>query len=343
MLYEVTIGIPVFKAIDYIEKTMESVLLQTFQNIEFLIIDDCGNDGSMNVIERLRWEHPRGASIHVIHNNLNLGVGPSRNIIIDNAQGRYIYFLDSDDLIEPETIKILYDAVVNNHAQVAYASYEIIDGVNNIPHQIFQKPSMQLFGEDELATFVFKYNNIFHVSACNILIDLEFLRYVGIRFIDASYWEDMAFTTELAIKGNRAVLLPNITYHYMIRPNSLSHYQKRRQIKKEEIMNIVNVLKYLKQISKKYTGKPYLPDLCYNLEMNSFYVACYILKMSQIIVPKIRFCEIREILHHSMSLMHILKFHDKRLPNFFFGFLGILPIPFFIPTIWILGKLKKAI
>ena len=138
MQYEVTIGIPVYKAVDYIENTMKSVLSQTFRSIEFLIIDDCGNDGSMTVIERLQWEHPRGASIHVIHNNLNLGVGPSRNIIIDNAQGRYIYFLDSDDLIEPETIKILYYYLINKHAQVAYASYEIIYFVNNIHHKIFQ-------------------------------------------------------------------------------------------------------------------------------------------------------------------------------------------------------------
>jgi len=343
MQYEVTIGIPVYKAVDYIEKTMESVLSQTFQSIEFIIIDDCGNDGSMNVIERLQWEHPRGDSIHVIHNNKNIGVGLSRNKIIDNAQGKYLYFLDSDDLIEPETIQILYDAVVNNHAQVAYASYEIIDCVNNISPQIYQKPFMLLTGREELATYVFKYNHIFHSSACNILFDLELLRNTGIRFLDISFWEDMAFTTELATKVRRAVLLPNITYHYMIRSNSLSHYQQFTQINKNEILNIVHVLNYLKQKSKQLMGKTYLPFLCYNLEMNSFYAACYILKNHQVIIPKIRYYEIKEILHHPMNLMCILRFHDKRLSNLFFWFLGILYVPFLIPAIWLCGKLKKAL
>ena len=56
MNYEVTIGIPVYKAVDYIEKTMESALSQTFACIEYLIVDDCGNDGTTKVVERLQKE-----------------------------------------------------------------------------------------------------------------------------------------------------------------------------------------------------------------------------------------------------------------------------------------------
>ena len=56
MNYIVTIGIPVYKAVDYIEKTMESALNQTFDSIEYLVVDDCGNDGSIDIVERFQKE-----------------------------------------------------------------------------------------------------------------------------------------------------------------------------------------------------------------------------------------------------------------------------------------------
>ena len=86
MNYEVTIGIPAFKAVDYIEKTMESALNQTFASIEYLIVDDYGNDGTINVIERFQREHQRGKDIRILYNKQNLGVGRTRNIILGKAQ-----------------------------------------------------------------------------------------------------------------------------------------------------------------------------------------------------------------------------------------------------------------
>ena len=73
MQYEVTIGIPVYRAAGYIEKTMESALSQTFPSIEFLVLDDCGGDGSMDVVERLQKEHPRGKDIRILRHEKNYG------------------------------------------------------------------------------------------------------------------------------------------------------------------------------------------------------------------------------------------------------------------------------
>ena len=93
MNYEVTIGIPAYKAVDYIEKTMESALNQTFGNIEYLVVDDYGNDGTIDVVERLQKEHQRGKDIRILHNKQNLGVGKTRNIILEQARGEYLFFL----------------------------------------------------------------------------------------------------------------------------------------------------------------------------------------------------------------------------------------------------------
>ena len=105
-LYEVTIGIPVYQSVDYIQDTMNSALNQSFSDIEFLIVDDCGKDGTMDIISHFQTSHPRGKDIRILVNEKNKGVGYSRNRIIDEARGRFLYFMDSDDTIEPNTIQL---------------------------------------------------------------------------------------------------------------------------------------------------------------------------------------------------------------------------------------------
>ena len=343
MQYQVTIGIPVYKAVDYIEKTMESAMNQTFQSIEYLIVDDCGGDGSMEIIEQFMEKHVRGGAIRILRNSQNRGVGYCRNRLIDEAQGAYLYFMDSDDTIEPDTIQKLYDAISHHHAEVAYASYEITDLVNHNPSEIYQKDDLKFTNEGELAEYAFKYNHIFHVSVCNCLMSLSFLRQTGLRFIDARFWEDMVFTCELVIKVSKAVLLPDITYHYLRRPDSLSHYQDREQLQKDEIMKNAATIDYLKQKCPSMKGKSYLPYLCYNLEMNSFYIDCHILKQYHRITPKITCAEMRMIMRHPMRLFDILKFRHRLLANLLLWLLGAMPVFASIPSVWLLGKLKRAI
>lgn len=341
--YEVTIGIPVYKSVDYINDSMCSALNQTFHDIEFLIVDDCGNDGTMDIIFNLKSNHPRGNNIRILSNTVNKGVSYSRNRIIDEARGRYLYFMDSDDVIEPNTIQLLYDSIAQHQSDVAYASYEIIDYVKHGPVELYQKASLILSRNDELAEYVFKHSNVFHVSVCNCLMNLAFLRQTEVRFIDTQFWEDMAFTYELVPKVNSAVLLPNITYHYQRRPNSLSHYQERKCLQKTEILKNISTIDYLKNNCIELIEKDYLPYLCYNLVINSFYMACHILKNNHHIIPTFSYKELRSVIWHPFHLRIILRFKHKLLPNLVLYILGRLPILFFIPSIWLMGKLKKVL
>lgn len=341
--YEVTIGIPVYRSVDFIRDTMTSALNQTFPDIEFLIVDDCGQDGTMDIISQIQNSHPRGKDIRILKNDKNRGVSYSRNRIIDEAKGRFLYFLDSDDTIEPNTIQLLYDAIIQNRVQIAYGSYEIIDGIGNSPIEKYQKDALILKGKDELALYAFKNNHIFHVSVCNHLIDLAFLRQSEVRFIDASYWEDMVYTTELVTKIESAVLLSDITYHYYRHSGSLSHYQNREIYDKIEIMENASVLNLLKEMCLKMKGRNYLPYLCYNIEMTSFYTACHIIRNVHRINPMISSVEIRNIVRCPFSVKEILIFRYKRIPNLLFTLLGIMPILVFRPSIWVLGKFKKVI
>jgi glycosyltransferase involved in cell wall biosynthesis len=343
MEYDVTIGIPVYRAVDFIENTLISALNQTFQSIEFLVVDDCGGDGSMDVVNRLKADHPRGSDICILSNSRNFGAGGSRNRILDEARGKYLFFLDSDDLLEPDVIQCLVDEMRNKQLDVVYGSIKRIDKVHFHPDQLYVFPDIYLLSDNEMAYYAFKNYSSFQISVCNCLMNMDFLRSNQLRFINAIFWEDLAFSYEMVTKVKRGALLSKITYHYICRSGSLSHYQDRAVLDKTEIMKNVQTIGYLKNRCKALLDKPYLPYLCYNLEMNSFYIVCYVLKSSGRIFPPISYSEIRYILQHPLSLIEILHFRRKLFHNMFFWLLNRMSFPLIMSCVKLLGKYKRVL
>lgn len=143
---KITFGIPIYQVEKYLTKYIDSVLSQTYDNIEIIAVDDCGFDNSISLVEQLQHSHPSGKQINIIHHTENKGVSECRNSIIEHANGKYIYFLDSDDYIEPEAIELLYTAAKKTQSQVTYGSYRQVDTLGNkcrtggqLPQKTFQK------------------------------------------------------------------------------------------------------------------------------------------------------------------------------------------------------------
>lgn len=340
MQYEVTIGIPVYHSVDYIEETMLSALSQTFHNIEYLVIDDCGEDGSIEIIEQIQSEHPRGKDIRILYNVQNKGVGITRNRIIDEARGHYLFFLDSDDIIEPDTIQLLFDKAKRYQAEIVYGSLVRIEKFKDSSTQYYVLPDVCLLNEDEMAFYAFRNYRTFQISACNCLMNLDFVRKNHLRFIDAAFWEDMVFTYEMVVKVSRAILLSTVTYHYVCHLGSLSHYQNREKLTKDEILQNVSTIDYLKEKCIDLKDKDYFPYLCKDLVMNSFYIVCYVMKNSHLIAPRFTDKEMQNVLRHPLSLIEIMSFRHLLFENLALKLLSCLPLLFFKPAIWILGRLK---
>ena len=338
---DVTIGIPVFRSEAYISRALESALAQTYPSIEFLIVDDCGGDGSMDVVESLRQSHPRGHEIRVISHSKNEGVSVSRNQIIDEARGDYLYFMDSDDEIAENTIDLLMQQVRKYEAEVVFGSYEKIELSGE--KTIWQYPMLQLLGVDQLASFAYRKYGGIQASACNCLIKISILRNHHHRFIPASYWEDMAFMYDLVPIVSRAVLIPDITYFYYCHENSLSHYQERSTISRDEIWNNVLTVNHLKDTSLLLYNKVYFPLRCFNIVLTDFYMACHILKRKGTIVPEVSEADIKSMMRHPAELRQICRFPQARMKNLAFYFLGKLPASLCVTVIWCIGKIKKLV
>ena len=341
MKFDVTIGIPVYQSERFVRKALESALSQSYTSIEYLVVDDGSDDGSMEIVRNLQKNHNRGKSIKVIRHQKNLGVSASRNDIIKEAQGDYLYFMDSDDVISENTILLLIQKARQYDVEIAFGSYEKIEVSGK--RTIYQYPDIQLIGEDQLAMFAFRKYAGIQASACNYLVKTSLLREKGLLFINTNYWEDMVFTTQLVTYISRAVLLPDITYTYCCRENSLSHYQERASISKDEILNNVSAVDYLKNYSYSLQDKPYYPNYCYNLVMTDFYIACNVLKKRNNISPKVSDAEIRDILSHPATLRQICSFRQSRLKTFIFFFLGRFPSYLSVFLIKMIGKAKKLI
>ena len=104
---KVSIIIPIYNASKYIIRCLDSVFTQTFQDIECILIDDCGKDNSVAIVERYIQNHQGSISFNLIHHKINRGAAAARNTGIKVSKGEFLFFLDSDDALVPETIETL--------------------------------------------------------------------------------------------------------------------------------------------------------------------------------------------------------------------------------------------
>ena len=215
--YEVTIGIPVYNAEKYIRLAMDSALAQTFNDIEFLVIDDCGTDSSVDIVREYQQTHPRGKDIRIVRQPQNGGLGRARNRIIDEAQGIYLYYLDGDDAIEPNTIELLYEKAKAFDADMVYGSYKRIFTENDkvVDTICYSYPYKEFSAPDDYACYA--YEGKVQTMMWNYLIRLDILKRNSLRVAPVGYGEDYTFTVDLPTYVIRVVLLPDITYSYYVR------------------------------------------------------------------------------------------------------------------------------
>ena len=341
MKYDVTIGIPMYNSEAFIRQALESALIQSYPSIEYLIVDDEGNDDSLKVCNEVLRTSTRREDVRIIPHSSNLGVSASRNEIINQAQGDYLFFMDSDDIISRDTILLMMENARRYDAEIVFGSYEKIETSGE--RKVYLYPSLQLLGKDALANFAYRKYAGIQASSCNYLVKASILRDNNLRFIETNYWEDFVFTFDLVTYISRAVLLPDITYSYLCRENSLSHYQQRKNISKEEIMKNVRTIEHLKETSLELVDKDYFPNRCFNIVMTDFYIVCNILKRRRDIMPLISNREIKTIMRHPATWNQICSFRQSRCKNLLLYLIGKLPSSICVVTIWILGKLKKLI
>lgn len=135
---KVSIIIPVYNVAPYIQRCLDSVVAQTFQDIECILVDDCGTDNSVEVAQQYIDNYQGKIQFRFIHHNKNQGLSGARNTGIRMATGEWLYFLDSDDTLIPDSLTTLL-ALQEKHPDVDFVQGNLLDETGKISHYGFYK------------------------------------------------------------------------------------------------------------------------------------------------------------------------------------------------------------
>lgn len=340
----VTIGIPVYNVEPYIEKCLLSVLNQTYQNLEILVVDDLGTDKSMDIVAELQQSHPLGNCIKIIRHPENRGLGEARNTTIENATGKYLCFVDSDDYIEPETIEILLKEAEEHDTDVVLASSrKIVYGTNQEEPTFTYKKKEVLIGKDVFANYLCQ-DLRWHIgiNAWNNLFKLDFLQKNNLRFA-ARKDEDALFLSDFYSEVERAVLLPNITYNYVLRPGSIMGNQMREHIPTAEIRERFKTDAKMTERCARLKDRSFYDVHCARVIKHKFRAACVAIRHRHRFTEPLPSKEIRQELKHPATFKEIIQFKHYRLFHLSFYLISKLPPTLSVGATYAVGKLIKWI
>ena len=205
----ISVIVPVYKAEKYIERCICSILRQTFQNIEVILVDDGSPDKSGEICDMWALKDKR---IKVIHQK-NEGAGAARNAGLRVAKGEYIGFVDSDDWIEPQMYEVMYNAIEKYSADVGMCN--ISSRTEFSMHESYdnRKFPFELKNQDEMLSIFFRVHGEKGIlSVCRRLIHKSVLK--DFMFVEGTISEDVSAAYYFITHSQRTVVTNFSFYNY---------------------------------------------------------------------------------------------------------------------------------
>ena len=228
---KVSVIIPVYNVEKYIKKCVDSIVNQTFKDIEIIIVNDGSKDSSIDIIKSYKDKRVK------IYEQENKGAAAARNLGIKKATSPYLFFVDSDDFIELNTIEDMYNALIQNKVDMVLCDYYKLmeDGrkehVKIIPYLL-----------DKTKSSVISMPG----PVCKLIKKDYFIQY-NLLFLENHYFEDLAIIPFVCAVSKRFIYLEKPYYYYLQREGSTlnkSFYDKRW----EDIFDSIDVMyKYFKK------------------------------------------------------------------------------------------------
>ena len=238
---KVSILVPVYNVEKYIERCAISLFEQTFDDIEYVFVNDCTPDNSIEILQRILERYPdRASHIKILHHEINKGLAGARNTAVKNAAGDYILHVDSDDYIELNTIEELYKTAINDNADIVVFDFFL-------EWERTKKLVVQNWDEDK---FIF-INKILSVDTMPSVWNKFFKRSLyyenNIQVKEGvNFGEDFITTPKLIYYSKKISKVSNPFYHY-IQTNTSSY---TKSFSKKSIDSVVYSLENLTKFFK---------------------------------------------------------------------------------------------
>lgn len=239
MEIKISVIVPVYNVEKYIFTCLNSLLKQSLTDIEILCIDDCSTDSSPEI---LNYFHQKDNRIKIIKNKENSGLGFSRNVGIKNAVGKYIYFIDSDDWLEENSLEKLYYNAEKFNADITI--FKLINYDDNLKKfyktnyysmNYMENRYEKVFSPDSLGgDLILRLPN----SACNKLYKRSLIETNNIDFPVGLIHEDNPFFFKTMFQADSIIILDEYFYNRRIRSNSITQSNGRKLMDMIEISDI---------------------------------------------------------------------------------------------------------
>ena len=231
-----SIIVPVYNVEEYLEKCLDSLVNQKYNNYEIIIVNDGSSDNSEKIIEKYKNKYKK---LIKSYNKKNGGLSSARNYGIKKSTKEYLLFVDSDDYIELNTLEVLNKELLKNNSDIIVFNYNAIYKNYNVVINTFN---------NNIKDISKKYL-IGNPSACNKLVKKELLIKNKIEFPEGLYYEDLATTPKFIKYTKNISFINEALYNYLVRDNSItnkSNYNK----KMDDIFKVCKSIK--EELNNKY-------------------------------------------------------------------------------------------
>lgn len=219
---KISIIVPVYNVEAYLGKCIDSILNQTFKDIEVILVNDGSKDKSGDICEAYKSKDSR---IVVIHKE-NGGLSSARNSGLEVATGELVGFVDSDDWIEPDYYEILCDGIEKLNADISVMHLFKVIRYEKIEFLSSKKEGWTLLNHRDALERFFS-DDFIGYSACNKLYKRNLFE--GVRYPEGMLMEDKATTYKLIHKANSVVVNLSRKYHYYLRNDSIMQSEFNRK------------------------------------------------------------------------------------------------------------------
>lgn len=241
----ISIIVPVYNVEEYLVECLDSIVKQSYSNIEIIIVDDGSTDGSGKICK----EYLKKDNRIKYYKKKNGGLSSARNYGIKKSSGKYLSFIDSDDVISYNMIEILYKELINNSCDISVCKYKIFTNkfiVNNDSYNV------DIMYQDEyIKNLMLDYKISSH--SCNKLFNRKLFN--DIKFIVGKKYEDIGTIYKLLLSVKKIVYVNKELYGYRFRNNSITNYLNKKNLL--DYIDMINV-RYEDLIKDKYELKDYI-------------------------------------------------------------------------------------
>ncbi len=237
---KVSIIVPVYNVELYLEKCLLSLVNQTLQEIEILVVNDGSKDQSQKIIEKFQQKFSNKIFGFIKENG---GLSDARNFGIDKAKGKYIGFVDSDDYVSETMFEEMYNLAVKHNAEMSICNLQKVDENGNVTQKLTQLPDFpeKIVLENNLSVF-----SDISYFACNKLFRRDLFNEK--RFKKGIHFEDIELIPQLLLKCKTLAFTPGYHYQYLERQDSISKSHTKKGL---------DILKAVEIVSKSFEQSPF--------------------------------------------------------------------------------------